>query len=80
MTAWPETVAIITAVLTVGGLFATGFLTINKRIDDLRDDMNTRFTMLIAEMNRRFDAIDGRLGRLETRFDELRAQLERVRP
>jgi hypothetical protein len=37
---WPETVAIIAAILSIGWLFQTGFEDLHKRIDDLNDRLS----------------------------------------
>jgi hypothetical protein len=46
----------------------------NKRFDDLRADMNARFT----EVNRRIDEILGRLDRIERKLDSHEERIVRV--
>jgi len=46
----------------------------NKRFDDLRSEMNTRF----AEVNRRIDKILTRLDRIEHKLDDYEIRIARL--
>lgn len=43
----------------------------NKRLDDLRSEMDARFTELHKYLEARFKAIEDRLDRVEARLDRL---------
>jgi predicted Holliday junction resolvase-like endonuclease len=50
---------------------------VNVRIDDLQRNFNARFDDLQAEINRRFDDVNRRLDSLEKRVMKIEERLER---
>ncbi len=54
---------------------------LEKRIDDLRVDIDHRFDAVdkcFAAVDRRFDGIDGRFAAVDERFDRVEAHLIRI--
>lgn len=47
----------------------------DDRLDDFRGEVNRRFDETQDEMNRRFGEVNGRLDRLDDRFDALQRTL-----
>jgi len=58
---------IVLTIFIAAWLNSKGMGGVNRRIDDLRGDMN-----------RRFDAVEVRLGRIETKLDDHETRITRV--
>jgi hypothetical protein len=69
-TAWAQTLTLVAAILVA---VLSGVVYNNRRIDDLRADMNARFTSLEGTINARF-------GEVNASLRELRDALRVVRP
>jgi hypothetical protein len=50
---------------------------LSQRIDDLRSEMRTGTDDLRSEMRTGFDGVNGRLDRLETRFDRIEDEVRK---
>ncbi len=68
---WPQTIAIIATILisVIGGIIYN-----NRRLDDLRNDMNARF----ADFNARFADINTRFAEIHDDLREIRAMLNEL--
>jgi chromosome segregation ATPase len=64
------------AVIVVGYLLGIFFQ--NRRIDDLRDSMNTRFEDLRDLLKSEIKRLEERLGRMEGRLDHVDQRLDRM--
>ncbi len=76
---WAQTITIVAPILValIAGVFYSNrqFEQIARRIDDLRTDMNARF----STMDARFSSSDARFASIDARFAEIHQDLREMR-
>ena len=70
---WLQALTVIASLTAVIGIVAN---LLNKRIDDLRQDMDKRLDRMEQDVSRRFSEIDRRFDRLEQDIREIRHLLQ----
>jgi len=74
---WAQVLAIVVPVMLT---IVIGVIYNNKRVDDLRADIDRRFTELKADMDRRFTEVHDELKEMKADIREIRQFLLRLIP